>query len=196
MRLSPAIQAELAAEQRRRSVNWLGATVTLCGSPVRPLTPRHVLELRLAGNAFFYGRRALLGDVFDVLWRLNPAFYRPASPRRFYDWPARSNLTRRVRRLDLFTAERAIHDYLSAAYLDRPAARADSESGPLEAEPHWIDSFIDTFGSHYAWATPERVLDTPIAQLFQLRRSIGIRTDEEIIDPVHERIAALMRPSK
>lgn len=178
--------------------HWLGLAPDLCGSPVRPLTLRHVLELMLAGNAFFTGRRALLADVFDFLWRLHPAFYRPGSAHRYFDWPSRERLVRRVRGLDLLHAEREIHQFISAAYADHPGEESSEDGGtaPKLLVPHanLVDALVEWFAATYSWS-PATTLDMPIAQLFQLRRQCGIRHGEDIIDPEHAEIQQLLKPT-
>jgi hypothetical protein len=201
--LPPAIAATLAAENQRRCANWLGLSPDLCGSPTRPLTPRMVMELTLAGNAFFAARLPLWTDCHDVLWRLHPRYYRPASPARYFDWPAYANLARRLRRLraidDLDGTAAAIRAHIAAAYLDAPAAPAPGAetpgkpASPLAAAPHWLDALCNWVASRYG-AAFGHPLDMPLAQIFQLRRAAGIDAGEDIIDPVAEQIGAALRP--
>lgn len=178
--------------------HWLGIVPDLCGSPVRPLTLRHVLELMLAGNAFFTGRRALLADVFDFLWRLHPAFFRPGSVDRFFDWPSRERLVRRVRTIDLRAAEHEIFAYIQEAYADRPGDDGEPDGAqPKLLIPHanLVDALIEWFAAMYGWE-PSTTLGMPVAQLFQLRRQYGIRHGEDIIDPEHAEIRSVIKEGR
>lgn len=199
--MSPAIQAALATEDRRRSLAWLALCEPLLGAPARPLTLRMEMELRLVRCAFFTGRAPLWGDVFVYLWRVHPAYYRPASLRRYYDWPACAGLRRHVQRLaaapgePLAAAEAAIREHIRAAYLDAPAPDAtDREPSPLEPRAHLVDSIVHWAAEHYGWP-PDYILDQPLARLFQLRRAATLAAGGDVVDPVHAKIQRILSPS-
>lgn len=202
-RPDPAIEALLEAERRRRAESWIDLAPPLCGLPSRPLTPRMVMELRYAGNAFLTPGAAILwADVADVLWRLHPRFYRPGSARRFFDWPTRSRVLRHIRRLAaanrLFATTEEITDRLAAAFLDAPATDSDrAASGPLTAESDATDSIV-LIALRYAVPLRRHPLDIPYTQLLQLRRAELILQGHaaEIIDPVHAQIQQLRRANR
>jgi len=201
MPFPPAVAAVLADEDRRRSLAWLALPEPLLGSPARLLTLRMEMELRLVRCAFFTGRAPLWGDVFVYLWRLHPAYYRPASLRRYYDWPACAALRRHVQRLaaapgePLAAAEAAIRDHIRTAYLDAPAQDpAAPPPSPLEPRAHLVDSLVHWAAGHYGWA-PDFTLDQPLARLFQLRRAATLAAGGDVVDPVHDQIQRLLTPS-
>jgi hypothetical protein len=181
------------AERKARSQSWAGIPFELCGSIAMPITLRMVNELTLIDNAFFTGKHPLWGDVFTLLWRVHPAYYRPYSARRFLDFPACTRLRRHCQNMAAETGEplRAavseINAFLNQAYADSPAGDASPDESPLRTIPHFLDSVIDWAGSRYGWSHAQ-VLDLPIACVFQLRRASAIAVGETIIDPSHAEI--------
>jgi hypothetical protein len=160
-----------------------------------------VMELRRVNCALLTGRAPLWGDIFVYLWRVHPAYYRPASFRRFYDWPTCAALRRHVQRLaaapgtPLADAETALRAHLAAAYADAPAPDAtDRTPSPLLPRAHLVDSLIHWAATTYSWP-PDMILDQPLARLFQLRRAAALATGQDVLDPVHARIAPLLRPA-
>lgn len=217
-RLSPELAAARAAEQRRRLIAYLPQSepiVLRCGDrevacPVVHLTERHRLELTLAGSAFFAGRAPLLGDVFQLLWRLHPDWRRPLHPswlrvhpsRRARPLPrwrsivaygrgsgaAHAWLARVVQRCDLYGAAAAIETWIEHQYQDEPAARVDDTRAAEPAAPGPARCLPDVVTRHFARAMgidPRQVVDVPIALLHQWHREELLATGraEAVIDP-------------
>ncbi|MFA5262355.1 MAG: hypothetical protein WC378_00920 [Opitutaceae bacterium] len=210
MTLPAAFTEALAKEQRNRAVAWLGVPVPLCGALVQLLTPRHILELSFSGNAFFAGKKPLLADVFDLLWRLSPAYRYAAIPKLIdllrkaqrigfhplivlvrcaYLGSYRSAryyhlLERHVATLDLFAAEAEIQAWLSSQHQDLPAVdkREDEIIKPLRPRVYWMDSIIERFWRDYN-SPPAQTIDMPIAALLQVIRQSNIVHGEDVIDP-------------
>ena len=198
--------AARAAEQASRALSYLPKAPALCGVPVVPFTPRHWLELELAGNVLLpgvavagVGNAPLLGDVAQFLWRLHPNFRRadgatpnrdPRAPRptRLASWLARRQVHRVVygisprrfwRRcrpgVDLQRAERDIRAFVARAEQDKPAfsGRGEGVASPLLPDRFWLDVLAVHFGQRHG-LSPDAVLDTPLALLYQLYREDGV----------------------
>lgn len=182
MQLAPEIQAIYAAEQTRRSLAWLRLEFPLCGSKVGPLTLRILTELQFAKNAFVTGEEPTRADVFDVLWRLHPAFYRPGCA-TLSRWWARRQLVRRVRRLSVTRAAMEIRVRFAAWRQDEPGTVKIEGGAPslLSARVHMVDDFICHFGQYFH-LSPDEVLDYPLAALYQLYRQQAINAGKEVID--------------
>lgn len=203
MPLPPAVSALLAGEDRRRSLAWLALPQPLlAGQLARPLTLRMFQELRLVNCAFVEGRAPLWGDVWVYAWRVHPCYYRPRSARRFFDWPSCALLRRRLQALarqpgtPLADAVAAIRAHLEAAFADAPGADVEPDGkprqpNPLEPRAHVADSLIHWAASTYGWR-PSEILDLPLAALCQLQRAAAIQRREDVVDPIHARVAALL----
>ena len=206
--MNPDFHAARVAEQRRRLLTHAGLAEPLtlplrsrpgCTARVAlvPLTERHRLELSLAGNAFFCARAPLLGDVLQFLWRLNPAFRRPAgtcpnlpptdagrSPlrTRLRAWLARAALARAVRRVDLFAAELAIRAWLETTAQDTLGdagpgdgfALARSAAAPAHC---FADELVEYFARTYGLA-PAAILDLPVMLVHQLLRARALGQED------------------
>lgn len=220
MPLSPAFLEARAAEQRRRLIAYLPIaepiTLVVRGRPVPVavvhLTQRIRSELGLAENAFLAGLAPLRGDVFQLLWRLSPAWRRPLRPmwlrvhpsRRArplprwrsllaYGWHAgwaHARLGRLVDRCDLRAAEAGIARWIEGQYQDEPA-RPVVGSAPAEVSTAPARCGLDAVCQHFAtWLgiDPLTVPDVPIPLLHQWHRDWLIATgrSEAVIDPSTE----------
>lgn len=166
----PGLRAAREREHLNRALAFAGVSWTLLGCDCVQLTPRHRLELQLGGNAFAIGMKPLLGDVFQLLWRLNPAFrVRPITLRSFM---AHWCLKRSVKRMHAEKASGAIHAYLAAMLQDLPETSSDSHTGAGQPEKylHWmsVESF---FFIKQAGLTFAEYLDTPYLVLQQWHRA-------------------------
>lgn len=194
----PQIAALQARAQRRRSLAWLGLAEPLLGIPSVPLTPRHVLELSFADNPYFAGGLPTQAATYDILWRLHPHHQRPDQRLRGIPTWHRLQIYLRLRRRwrrDPVAVIRAIRARLEETFADAPGSDAEGEGpSPLTALPHWIDSLQLFFCAQagHAW---HHVIDTPLAQLFQVRRAWAIEHGDTPIDPENAEIARVMRQS-
>lgn len=206
MPLNEPFLAARAAEHANRLLTHLGLAAPLVlplrrprrfrrafAVPQRLLTERMRLELILAQNAFFTARRPLLGDVFNVLWRLHPEFRRPhplrvglvrdLGARRFRLlrlWRAFGSLrtarahrwlSRHVAACDLFAAEKLIVDRLALAEQDAPGAPWEPGRHSAVAPPF---CYFDDLAVHLArsYGVPvAAALDLPRALVHQLWRA-------------------------
>ncbi len=168
-------------EASLRSLAFFPAPPLLCGVPVLPFTPRHFIILDQAGSPWFgHPSSDIAGEICQFLWVVSPGFVVPsrdcplAEVRRRRKaflgkvWP-----TARKRLASKCGAE--IDAYIEGALFDRDCG-GGSDSGP--AAVHFAASLIDEFGAAYGW-TADQTLDTPFAQLFQLRRARRLRQDAD-----------------
>lgn len=210
MPVNPKFLAARAAEIRNRQLAHLAVPAPLCGVPVRHLTPRHVNELRLAGNAFCGGgEQPMRGDIFQFLWRLHPDFARPV--RAWPRWPsrglelvknlyafgwragwARYRLVRNVAGRSVVISALEIEGYLATVYQDLQAAdlptgaKGKQRCIPLLPPGSWLDNYCLSFLRLVPGWTPEQIVDCPLARLLQLHReSLLLQEDGElsVIDP-------------
>lgn len=205
MPVNPKFLAARAAERRNRLLAHarpiLPLVLPLRGRgarafsvPQRLLTERMRLDLELAENAFVTGARPLLGDVFNLLWRMHPEFAVPCAERLFAVrqldgrrfrflrvWYAFGSLrtarihrwlTRRVAACDLFAAERLIRERLDDAEQDAPGYDGSCSGRRSLAAPEfcYYDELVSFFGETYHLA-PDEVLDLPRALVLQIYRN-------------------------
>lgn len=171
--------------------------------PVTHYTERQRLELLMVtgSNAFLSRDTPLLGDVFQILWRLHPDFIRPdgelpnhrhpGQPPRYATFTerlrslwCRRQLRRSVRRLNLSSATATLRAFLARAEQDAPTSedytirgprRSISERAPAHCAP---DELCDYYLRDYA-LTRDEVLDSPRAWLHQLHRSRTLSEDPD-----------------
>jgi hypothetical protein len=213
MRRTPAFLAAQAAEAQARLEAYLPWAAPLLGRPVGTLTWRQAIELTRAGNAFFTAAEPAAADVYQVLWRLNPAFRRPDG-----SWPnlVPSMIAQGARRpgpLVSFLQERAcrhvaralsptavepeIRTRLNAAFQDAPGAGKSAQAeptSPLRAALTWYDYVASEFA--LAGHSQAACLDYGVAWTFQVLRVPDILEghEERYTPPSHALIGPPPRP--
>lgn len=165
---------------------------SICGVPVLPLTLRHLTILHAIASPLVVGGEGDLGACAQLLWFISPENLLPSpwvSAREVRAvrkaWTARiwPKLTRRGRTLGALI--KAIGQHVSEAMFDvsRPRGRRDS----TPASTHFCAAVIDEFAAAYGWPVQTLdargqpvhmggILDTPFAQLVQIRRCRTLRT--------------------
>jgi hypothetical protein len=168
-------------EKLARLVPFLIGEMPFCGDLIKHLTPRIAGELSLIGNAFICGGEPTRGDVFNFLWRLNPAFARPEAlslRARFIRW----RLKWVVSRVDLARVRVKIREYLDDQFLDsHTGVKADDKDEKPE-KVTWLAYRAYFFMSHFGMSYID-FMDTPIPVLNQLQKAYLIchgREDEMI----------------
>ena len=155
-----------------------GVPWTISGLLVVPLTPRHRLELQLAGNAFAVGSTVTKLDVFNILWRLNPDFAR--APRWLSAaWRKRRAVFRAVKTADIGTIRTEILLFLDAMLQDLPESREASDGGGLGGYVHWLGNEEHFYCSTYGGITPAACKDIPYLELQQLFRAWRIEHERD-----------------
>lgn len=189
----PTFEQARAREEENRIIAHLPYARPLLGQPIVTLTWRHCLELTLARNAFFTNQAPELGDVFDFIWRLHPAFFRPDGTRpnlpegarivaRWRCALVRAALAARVRRFSLAAARAAVEAWIDASYQDMPTESTNKNGSEASAVSRlsprltWFDSVVAQYEAgghsrHYA-------LDLGVALSFQMMRARLIASGE------------------
>jgi hypothetical protein len=180
----PGLREARERERLNRSLAFVSAfTWTVCGTEIVHLTPRHRLELRMTGNAFGHALlHPMKGDVFQFLWRLNPAYSRKLKfhPLALICFMA---LWIRVKFIDVELASRQIHRYLADMIQDLPEEALENETIPtgeqdavcsIAQEAHF---FLSNFPNILA-LDGKSYMDTPYLVLQQLARAHRLANDE------------------
>jgi hypothetical protein len=134
----PGLAEARTREHLNRALAFAHLASPILGQEVVLLTPRHRLELQLAGNAFCRDFQPRKGDVFQLLWRLSPSFRaRLNTPRAVW---AYWRLKRTMKGIPEPIAVRAANDYLVDMLQDLPE---DSDGGSVNGNGpenylHWM----------------------------------------------------------
>lgn len=186
-----------AAEELSALLAHLPYARPLLGHCVVPLRWAHELELTLSANAFFSGQAPLLGDVFELLWRLDPVFTTgdgrlpnlPAGaviPSRWTRFRLRVRLWRFCQRLDLHRAEVAVRAWLAVQRQDAPHSTTDDgagESGAITYNPRIAERVnqFDAVALHFSTTcgyTPEQILQLGVAWTWQHMRAADLSSGD------------------
>lgn len=202
MPVNPQFLAARAAEARQRHLAHLRAPCWLVlhrpgrasvRTPLVPLTLRHWLALRVAGNRFVCGGAPQLADLFLFLWQLHPQ-HATALPERepaiaqlargrfrflrlAFAYGSLSaarrhrRLERAVRQCDFSAACAAVQAFLRITEQDAPPPSAGSRlrAGPATPDRCAADNLVDWLMTTYRMTHAE-ALDLPLAVGHQLYR--------------------------
>jgi hypothetical protein len=149
---------------------FLSTEEKIRGIKVKQLTPRMCGLLLFARSPFMY-KGAVRGaaDVARFLWIVSPG-YKPDQKKadRFMRSLPLIAATRAGKLFPVFRAfERAIDRYIDRAFIDQPAMCDGSTVFPVAYQA----AIIHPIARAYAWE-PDRILDTPVAQLYQFLKLI------------------------
>ncbi len=173
----PGFKAARDRERLHRALAFADVPWTICGLTCAHLTPGHRVELQLAGNALACGLLPKKGDVFQILWRLNPAFSRKIG---FRGWLAKRRVVRAVRMAQESAAALEVLEYMTAMMQDLPESSESADSSnPAGNYVHWMAGEAAFFMSRFNMAFRE-YRETPYLILQQLHR--GYRLSHEL-DP-------------
>lgn len=158
--------AELAREEERRAEDFIDATRTVCGIELRALTPRDLLLLSTAGNPFVAGGEIGPAAIAQFLWQLH------AAPPR--SWWGERKFFKHCAALDYDSAVAQIRAYLDRAFADAPAGRSGGggESG-RPVGTNFVAPLIVRLAAGIPSLSPQAIMDTPLAQLFQFRKVLA-----------------------
>ncbi len=159
--LTRAVARAKAIEENWRERAFLPVGEDICGLEVRQLTLRHLRILFSIRSPFLVGRTPTLHDIERFLWIVSPQFNTRSL--------GKGDFARSIAHLCYPRVCRAINRYLDRALLDRPAS--SSGGTPIAVS---IDAFmVDLIASTYHWPE-EKILDAPVARLYQYIRLIRI----------------------
>ena len=144
-------------EKSLRLSAYLGALTDIGPCSLRPLTPRHVVELEYAENHIAVGGECDSSDVAHYCWLL-----RPEGEKR--------DQVGLVKDVALAFAKdptlaQSIAKHFSMSFIDVPAG-SKSDSNIVNSQV-WLSPLIDCLASEYAWGL-ESIMDTPLGVSFQL----------------------------
>jgi len=206
MPINPRFLQARATERQFRDLQHLGVLTWVplrrggklfARTPLVPLTLRHQLQFRIDGNAFYALRPILLGDVFQILWRLHPRYQpvRAGRERMVTNHAARAGkllrlwmatgsfpaalahrrLSRWVARCELEPVIAAVHEFLERTDQDQTGEETtgDAQSrryrSPISPDRQPADNLVDYLMTAYRLSHAE-ALDFPIALGNQLYR--------------------------
>lgn len=167
-----AYLAAIAKERDNRDFAFFDLPHTICGVDVVQMTLRQLM-VRFAINCpFVNGRTPEAEDVAAFLWHLSPRFKFPTSAADRSKFIQEIALT-----VPYDRAVREIAEYIDITFMDAPA---ESGSGSKVPTASIAAVLIDIFATNYSWSRAE-ILDTPLAQLYQLLREIEQRRNPKAI---------------
>lgn len=187
---NPAIAKAAAIERERRQEAWLELEEPLLGKVhVKPLTLRHCLYLDLAQNWYVVGfpapfdpscshkpeeyLKAQAYQQFEYLWVVSEDF-KPG------DEEARQTFLKSLGELDFIALDKAIREFHNAAFFDAPGSGGKDFGCPIV---DWVAVIAHQFAAAYGWEY-NKVLDTPLRILLQLRRCIAISNDPKAANTI------------
>lgn len=172
----PGYADALRREDALRRQAWANPGHEVCGLQLRALTLRDMEVLAELRNGFFCPWRfdeeaEYLGHCAQLVWWLSAAPKpRPSGDsfvRRIYVERARQRLTRHLLR-DLKGLSEGVRALLRETFFDAPRGGGSGPSGAaIAANPAYVVDALAAAG--HAWPL-ERVLDTPLVQLWQVLR--------------------------
>ena len=175
----PGYREAVTEERRRRERAWIGLVDDIGDVPIAPLTLRRFVTLAVLGNAYVTaGKAPTVADTVQLLW-ICSTDYRP-DQRAFETWAART-----MKKAPIVRLVAGIEAYLAAAFFD--ANGSDGAAPSTTPAWGWPAAWVDQFAREYGW-TVDQVMDTPIAQLFQLERLLvkRIKPDSLFTNPLSD----------
>lgn len=177
----PGLREARENERMARYCAFAGLSLPILGLECVQLTPRHRLEFEMAGNAFSVGVEAGRADVFQFLWRLNPA-WRKGQPITWAATRAWWKIHRVIYNTSAVRLEGAILDYLGMMLQDLPEGDANlGRSRSVNPDGNyvtWIASEADFYMRTYGMGL-EEYRHMPYLVLQQLFRVYRMATEED-----------------
>lgn len=168
----PLVKKAVETEEETREAPFLGVPFFIEGLALPPLTLRHFLTLRLAGNPFICGGNPGAEDVAAFLYLVTN---QTGDKVRF---------AQSISHFDFPKCCQGIREYKDEAFFDRGA-----QSG-ADFRAYWSESadIVDAFGREYGWGYRE-IMDLPIAVILQLLKKIGHRAAPNVplFNPLSDR---------
>lgn len=164
--------------QRDRLLPWSSAPAFKIGDfVVNPLSLRSMVDLELAGNAFFTDDNVIEGDLAAYIWRHHPAYGDDGAQASFLKKLARST--------DIDSLIAGVLSHLSAAFSETPEGAqfgGYSKSNTLPAIPS-IASICSEYGAAFG-IDPREVADVDLRIVFQCCRAIRLsKSDVKYLEP-------------
>ncbi len=164
----PGYREAVADENLWRDAAFLLTGQRVAGMFCDALTPRHLLRLTIARNAFAVGGVVGPLDVLGFLWEVHRGKFRGRL--------AQFCFARCHRRLDFETAVNGIKAYLSGAMSDSPAVTGGNSVTYVSLTA----LIVHALASNYGWKE-DRILDLPMTRVWQYLRCIQKQHDPDVI---------------
>lgn len=157
-------------EARIRDIAFLAWPIPLCGVKVRQFTPRHLILLDHCQNAFVCGQQPALADILEFMWFVSVDYSLDHAERdRFLvSWQETASALKPIEE---------INEYLADAFHDAPMRQG---GGMAKAYTAPMAAIVDILASSYGW-DDDKILEMPIARVFQYLRRIQKRTNPNTI---------------
>lgn len=177
-RIVPGLAEARQNERRRRAAAFAGLPWTVCGCECAQLTPQVRLELELCGNPFICSGPTTREALFQMLWRLNPAFGRRWS---FAAREARRRVLRVASTISLGKAEREIGEYFAGMLQDMREVGGDTprDNDSAGEYVHWFAAESLFYGRRCGLSMAEYRV-TPYLVLQQLHRAHRHATEANV----------------
>lgn len=158
-----ALHAAAEAEETdRRAEDFLDVSRTVCGLPLRAMTPRDWLTLGYVQSPFVVGGEIKAAHVPQFLCALH------AEPPQ--GWLSNRRFFKHVAALPRVAAADEIHGYVARIFADGPRG-GGGQGRPLGT--HFVAPLIVRIAAGIPGLTPAAVMDTPLPQLFQFQKVIA-----------------------
>lgn len=158
------LAAAEAGENERRAEDFLDLPRTVCGLPLRAMTPRDWLTLGYINNPFVIG-----GEIRSVHI---PQFLCALHAEPPVGWLANRRFFRHVAALPFAQSESEIFGYVARIFADGPRGSGDGK--PIGT--HFVAALIVRIAAGIPSLSPQEIMDTPLPQLFQFQKVLA--TDE------------------
>lgn len=183
-------------ESSVREASFLGLTTSICGVPVRFLTPYKYMMLDFINSPFIKGGECddstMINHIYKFIWLVSTDF--KENDALAYD----TFIKDKCDNLDFIKAIADISDYLTDMFLDSPPYKGErGTKGYIPSYYAWIVSYIDTLASEYGWEW-QTIMDMPMPVILQFHNAIFARNESKagrtpilinnISDPVMARI--------
>lgn len=151
----PGYVEEVEEESLKRNLVYLGQCETVCGAPIRNITPHLLAILSAMRTPFLHGGDITPSVVAQFIW----ALHRDYSPS---GWWKRRQLRKRLAKLPLEQCALEIFAFIELTFMDRP--QGGKEEKPIASSIAWL---IYRF-RHDPWRMREReTSNTPLRKLYQ-----------------------------
>lgn len=172
----------IASERKDRATCLLGLTGELiAGIPCAPLTPRRLEWLRAFNNPFICGGQSSVATMLQFLWFVSVEFCTDSAKRDEF-LESNADIAGAERLLE--TAD-GISAYLDRAFLDAPHGKPGK---PYYAPTVGLYHSLNSSYPHGEW-TLAKVLDTPLAVIYQLIKVDDISNNRMVINRRSDEVA-------
>lgn len=165
----PGYREAVQKEGEIRVAAFVSPSTSICGIPIRQMTPMDFINLNGIESPMLYGTDFSRKDITRFLRLLSA---KPIKP----NWLSNYRFGKRCRRINLDEAKASIDKYLERTFFDSPSTSA----GAHVSFASWCAHLIDLIASEYGWPMDD-IMRCPFRVLDQLANCIKKRNDPESI---------------